>query len=151
MMDWLTTWSLWHWLILGFMLLIGEVLTPGVFLMWWGFSALVTALLQWLFPALPLSVFAIFYAILACILSVIWWKYQNGKDRQAQSHSSLNQRDHALIGKFGTVQEISSNGIGRGIFGDTTWRIQGEQLAVGDLIYVERVEGITLIVKKSNK
>ena len=135
MMDWLTTWSLWHWLILGFALLIGEVLTPGVFLMWWGFSALITALLQWLFPALPLSVFAIFYAVLACILSVIWWKYQNGKDRQAQSHSSLNQRDHALIGKFG----------------DTTWRIQGEQLAVGDLIYVERVEGITLIVKKSNK
>ena len=60
MMDWLTTWSLWHWLILGFALLIGEVLTPGVFLMWWGFSALITALLQWLFPALPLSVFAIF-------------------------------------------------------------------------------------------
>ena len=82
---------------------------------------------------------------------MIWWKYQNGKDRQAQSHSSLNQRDHALIGKFGTVQEISPNGIGRGIFGDTTWRIQGEQLTVGDLIYVERVEGITLIVKKSNK
>lgn len=49
------------------------------------------------------------------------------------------------------MQEISPNGIGRGIFGDTTWRIQGEQLTVGDLIYVERVEGITLIVKKSNK
>ena len=44
--------------------------------------------------------------------------------------------------------EIGSNGIGRGAFGDTTWRIQGEHLTVNDLVVVERVDGITLLVKK---
>jgi|GEM_PF-5111676 len=34
MADWLINWTLWHWLILGFILLIGEVLTPGIFLQW---------------------------------------------------------------------------------------------------------------------
>lgn len=29
MADWLINWTLWYWLILGFILLIGEVLTPG--------------------------------------------------------------------------------------------------------------------------
>ena len=31
MADWLTTWSVWHWLVLGFVLLIAETLVPGVF------------------------------------------------------------------------------------------------------------------------
>lgn len=148
MAEWLTTWTLWHWLILGFILLIAEIVVPGVFLLWWGLAALLTALVQFLFPAVSLAELAIFNAVLACILSVVWWKYQYTKDNQDQVHTSLNQRDHAMIGKRGSVLEIAPNGIGRGAFGDTTWRIQGEYLAVNDLINVERVEGITLIVKK---
>ena len=41
MADWLTTWSVWHWLVLGFVLLIAEILVPGVFLLWWGLAAIV--------------------------------------------------------------------------------------------------------------
>ena len=40
MADWLTTWSVWHWLVLGFVLLIAETLVPGVFLLWWGLAAI---------------------------------------------------------------------------------------------------------------
>ncbi|MCX2962162.1 MULTISPECIES: NfeD family protein [Rodentibacter] len=148
MAEWLTTWTLWHWVVLGFVLLIAEVVIPGVFLLWWGLAALVTALVQFLFPTFSLVGLAIFYGVLACILSVAWWKYQHNKDRQDQAKSSLNQRDHSMLGKQGTVQEIAVNGIGRGAFGDTTWRIQGEHLVVNDLVKVVRVEGITLIVEK---
>ena len=138
MADWLTTWSVWHWLVLGFVLLIAEILVPGVFLLWWGLAAIVAAGVMALVPSLSLTALAVFYAILAIILSLLWWKYQHGKDNQ----------DHTLLGKKGTVLEIGSNGIGRGAFGDTTWRIQGEHLNVNDLVVVERVEGITLLVKK---
>ncbi|OOF58518.1 NfeD family protein [Rodentibacter myodis] len=151
MAEWLTTWTLWHWLVLGFVLLIAEVIIPGVFLLWWGLAALITALLQFLFPNLSLAELAIFYALLACILSVLWWKYQHTKDNRDQSHSTLNQRDHAMLNKQGIVVEIAANGIGRGAFGDTTWRIQGEHLAANDLIKVVRVDGITLIVEKVTK
>ena len=82
---------------------------------------------------------------------MLWWKYQHSKDNQDQSRTTLNQRDHTLLGKKGTVLEIGSNGIGRGAFGDTTWRIQGEHLNVNDLVVVERVDGITLLVKKGRK
>ena len=140
MADWLTTWSVWHWLVLGFVLLIAETLVPGVFLLWWGLSAIVTAGVMALMPSLSLTALAVFYAILAIILSLLWWKYQHS--------TTLNQRDHTLLGKKGTVLEIGSNGIGRGAFGDTTWRIQGEHLTVNDLVVVERVDGITLLVKK---
>ena len=147
-MEWLTDWGVWHWLILGFFLLIAEILVPGVFLLWWGLSAIVIAVITKLIPTLPLSFLAVIYAVIASILSIIWWRYQHGKDQIDQAQSALNQRDHAMIGAQGKVLEIGENGIGRGAFGDTTWRIQGRDLAVNDIVEVTAVDSITLKVSK---
>ena len=147
-MEWFVNWSIWHWLILGFVLLIAEIAMPGVFLLWWGLAAIVVAGIMKLFPALPLSALVVIYAIIAIILSVIWWGYQHSKDQADQSQSVLNQRDHAMIGARGKVLEMAENGIGRGAFGDTTWRIKGHGLSVNDLIEVTGVNSITLNVIK---
>ena len=147
-MEWFVNWSIWHWLILGFVLLIAEIAMPGVFLLWWGLAAIVVAGIMKLFPDLPLSSLAVIYAIIAMILSVIWWRYQHGKDQADQSNRALNQRNHAMIGSRGKVLEIAENGIGRGAFGDTTWRIKGHGLSVNDIIEVTGVDGITLNVIK---
>ena len=71
-----------------------------------------------------------------------------GKDQADQSNRALNQRNHAMIGSRGKVLEIAENGIGRGAFGDTTWRIKGHGLSVNDIIEVTGVDGITLNVIK---
>lgn len=149
-MEWFSTWTVWHWLILGFALLIAELFVSGVLLLWWGLAGLVMALVVTFFPHLSLTALFISYAILALVLTLLWWKYQHSKDSKDQSHTSLNQRDHAMLGSKGKVQDISDNGIGRGYFGDTTWRIQGENLQVNDVIEVVAVKGITLQVKKLN-
>ena len=143
-MEWFVNWGVWHWLVLGFILLIAEIAMPGVFLLWWGLAAIVVAGIMKLFPDLPLSSLAVIYAIIAMILSVIWWRYQHGKDQADQSNRALNQRNHAMIGSRGKVLEIAENGIGRGAFGDTTWRIKGHGLSVNDIIEVTGVDGITL-------
>lgn len=150
-MEWLTTWTLWHWLILGFALLISEIIIPGVFLLWWGLSAIVISAVMALFPNLSLTILTIIYAILAFLLSMLWWKYQSSKDKKDQTNSSLNQRDHAMLGTKGIVKEIAENNIGRGHFGDTTWRIQGDNLQIDDVVEVYDVEGITLFVRKVEK
>ena len=80
-MEWLADWGVWHWLILGFILLIAEVVIPGVFLLWWGLAAIVVAGIMKFIPALPLSALAVIYAVIAIILSIIWWRYQHGKDQ----------------------------------------------------------------------
>ena len=147
-MEWFVNWGVWHWLVLGFILLIAEIAMPGVFLLWWGLAANVVAGVMKLFPDLPLSSLAVIYAIIAMILSVIWWRYQHGKDQADQSNRALNQRNHAMIGSRGKVLEIAENGIGRGAFGDTTWRIKGHGLSVNDIIEVTGVDGITLNVIK---
>ncbi|MDU8924458.1 NfeD family protein [Pasteurellaceae bacterium LIM206] len=146
-MEWLFTWTLWHWLILGLLLLIAETVLPGVFLLWWGLAAIVIAGVQALLPAVSLTSLGISYAVLAVIFSLAWWKYQHRRDQRDESHSVLNQRSHAMLGQQGTVREIHGN-IGRGHFGDTTWRIQGDRLKPGDPIKVVGVQGITLYVEK---
>lgn len=145
-MAWLFSWT--GWLVLGFVLLAVELLIPGVFIMWWGFSAVILALLVAFLPGLGMTAQIAFFAVLALIFSLVWWKYQHKKDKQDDNATSLNSRDHAMIGIHGVVVEILENGIARGKFGDTTWRVIGSELKLGNKIQVQNVEGITLHVTK---
>lgn len=146
-MAWLSDWGMWQWLILGFLLLIGELLLPGIFLLWFGLSGLVMALLTALFP-LSMTLSWVLFACIAIVCSVAWWRVQHQKDQANDSHNELNQRGIAMIGQTGRVLAFTESGIGRGQFGDTTWRIQGHQLHIGDSIKVITVQGITLCVEK---
>lgn len=145
-MEWLSTWLM--WLLLGFILLTLEVFIPGVFVMWWGLAAVVVAGIVALFPQMPVGGQIAIFAILTIVVSLLWWKYQHRKDRQDDRQSELNQRDHAMIGKEGVIMEILDNGVLRGKFGDTTWRVVGAGLNVGDRVKVVAVDGITLFVAK---
>ncbi|MDE4025415.1 NfeD family protein [Glaesserella parasuis] len=144
-MEWLSGWT--AWLIFGFILLILETLIAGIFIMWWGFAAIIVAILLILFPNIELVWQPTIFAILAILFSLAWWKYQHSKDQQEDQQADLNARDHAMIGLQGTVVEVLDSGVARGKFGDTTWRVIGNALQVGDNIQVEKVDGITLFVR----
>ena len=145
-MEWLSDWG--AWLIVGFILLILETLAAGVFIMWWGISALIVAGIVALVPYLPLSWQAAIFAIIAIVFSLIWWKYQRNKDAEEDKISSLNSREHAMLGAKGVIVDILENGTVRSKFGDTTWRVNGTRLKVGDRVEVIKVDGITLTVKQ---
>ncbi|MDE3974677.1 NfeD family protein, partial [Glaesserella parasuis] len=58
-MEWLSGWT--AWLIFGFILLILETLIAGIFIMWWGFAAIIVAILLILFPNIELAGKPIFF------------------------------------------------------------------------------------------
>ncbi|MDE3944847.1 NfeD family protein [Glaesserella parasuis] len=144
-MEWLSGWT--AWLIFGFILLILETLIAGIFIMWWGFAAIIVAILLILFPNIELGRQAPIFVVLAILLRLAWWQYEHSKDQQEDQQADLNARDHAMIGLQGTVVEVLDSGVARGKFGDTTWRVIGNTLKVGDNIQVEKVDGITLFVR----
>lgn len=148
-MTWLSDWSL--WLILGFGLLIAELVVPGIFIMWWGFAAIIVAGIVAIGPELGVGLQTIVFALLAMIFSLIWWKFQHKKDQQEDQGNTLNARDHAMMGQKGVIVELLEGGIARGKFGDTTWRVEGAELAIHQKVEVIRVEGITLYVKVLEK
>ena len=144
-MNWINNWDL--WLIAGFVLLILETLLPGIFLMWWGIAGIILGGIVVLFT-IPLTWQFIFFAVLAVTASVLDWRYQRGKDRKQDQHSHLNQRDKAMLGQQGRVVDILQNGAIRAQFGDTTWKVEGQNLNIGDVVQVREVQGIVLLVDK---
>ena len=147
MMAWLAEWGMIHWLVLGFILLILEIIVPGIFFLWWGIAALIIAAVSYFF-LLSIVVSGVLFAVLATVASVCWWRYQSWKNRQDLSVNLLNQRGLAMQGQQGRVTEVLSGNTARASFGDTTWRVEGQELQVGDLVEVIAVRGITLLVRK---
>ncbi len=49
MMAWFADWGVVHWLVLAFLLLILEIIVPGIFFLWWGIAGLIIAAIPILF------------------------------------------------------------------------------------------------------
>jgi len=137
----------WIWLLLGLLLLLGELLTPGGFyIFFFGIGALVVGVLAGLNLAGP----PWFQFVLFSVLSVLTLGLFRGKLLQLTRARSTEVVD-SLIGETAVVlDEISANGIGKAEARGTSWtaRNLGDQaLARGARCKVEKVEGLTIFVR----
>lgn len=138
----------WWWLIIATGLAFGEIILPGIFLLWLAIAAAITAFLSWLIPGLNAAV-AIQLVIFA-IFSVIAIYVGRGVIRRNPSQSSdpqLNNRTARLIGEIATVIESNGHGQGRIIIGDGSWPAEGQNLTVGSVVKIVSVNGTILQVE----
>ena len=136
----------WHWWVLGFLLLVMEILTPGTFFMWIGFSAFITGIAAWLVPGLSWSAEIVLFAVLAIAAVILWLKFRPLTRKDAEDNG-LNQRGRHAIGREMTLVSDIDNGIGQGRLDDTVWRVSGPRLPSGSLVRVVGVDGATLKVE----
>lgn len=148
MLGWLGALGGWSWVVLGLMLMAGEMLAPGAFLVWLGLAALLTGIvvgflsLSWQAAALVFAGFAI-----ACVIAGRLLTRRRGEEPDAAT--SLNRGGRQLIGRVFTLDRTMTGGEGRLRIGDSSWRITGPELLAGSEVRVIRVEGGTLIVEKA--
>ena len=137
----------WIWLLLGLLLLLGELLTPGGFyIFFFGIGALIVGILAGLSFAGP----AWFQFILFSVVSVLTlWLFRE-KLLQLTRARTTDVVD-SLIGESAVaLEEISANGVGKAEARGTSWtaRNLGDQtLARGARCRVERVEGLMIFVR----
>lgn len=142
----------WHWIGLGILLFILEMMLPSFISLWFGAGAMVIGAILWIFPDLPFS-FQIFgWAILSCLFTALWFKYLKplSKDKTLAGMSK-----EAIIGQTGQVLSTPhehSRGMLRfpvPIVGAEEWQfISQDTVAVGDRVRVIDVSGNSLIVVK---
>ncbi|MGN6099237.1 MAG: NfeD family protein [Bosea sp. (in: a-proteobacteria)] len=148
MPDWLMVHNGWLWAILGLVLIGGEVLAPGVFLIWLGLAALLTGAavgafgLGWQAACIVFALFAV-----ACVAAGRLLTRRRNEEPDAAT--GLNDRGRQLIGKVFRLEATMSGGEGRIRVGDSSWRVTGPELLAGTEIRVVRVEGSTLVVEKA--
>lgn len=135
----------WLWTIGGILLLMLEMLAPGVFLIFIGVAAIATGIFTLLFDlALPgqLSLFVI-YSLLAVMAGRRF--YANKEDNS--SDPLLNDRGARLVGKIVTVVEAVDDHSGRVRVGDGDWSARGGPAQPGERVRIAGIDGNCLRVE----
>lgn len=145
-MSWLSQIDYWHWLVLGIVLVVLEVFSPGVYFMWLGVAAIVVgAVLYWL-PDMSwqaqLVLFAVFSVVSIALVRILLQRHPIESDEPA-----LNRRGEQYIGRVLTLSEPIVNGVGRVKVDDTLWRVEGPDCPAGTRVRVVGVDGVVFQVE----
>ena len=135
----------WHWWVLGFGLLIAEVLLPGTFCLWMGLAALVTGLAAWLVPGLHWQTEVVMFAVLSFAAVGLWFRFKPLS--KGSPDTGLNQRGRHYVGQVFELLEPIHNGFGKVRVDDSVWRVAGPELPVGSKVRVTAIDGATLRVE----
>ena len=128
------------WFSLGMLLLIAEVVIPGIFLMWFGLAALLTGVIDWLIPGLSWQIQALAFAVLSVGLVFGVRPYIGLELNKETDRPDLNRRLYSLIGEVTTLTRPIQNGHGEVKIGDTLWRVTGPDLPKGTRVKVVGVD-----------
>jgi membrane protein implicated in regulation of membrane protease activity len=144
----------WHWMILGIVLVLSEIMLTSFFVLWFGAAAIVVGIFLFLFPEISLTYQILFWTILSTALAWGWFKYLKPL---SIDKTKAGLASEAMIGEIGQVLS-PPNGEKRGtlrfpapILGNDEWLFISEDvLAIGDRVKVSSISGNSLIVKKHN-
>jgi membrane protein implicated in regulation of membrane protease activity len=146
MMEWFQLLTPWHWLTAAVVLIVFEMMMGTYFLLWVGFAAAATALVQWLF-GIGWQVQIIIFFILS-LISIAAWHFYAKNNPVEDALPNLNRRGHQYIGRTFNLSHAIVNGVGKINVNDSTWKVEGEDLPEGAKVKVVGINGATLKVEK---
>jgi membrane protein implicated in regulation of membrane protease activity len=136
-----------QWALLGFLLLIVEMIMPATFFMWFGLAALAVALVNLAFD-LPFLADVILFAVTAFALVAIYRRGKRERHVEDSDRPLLNRRTEQMIGQIHTLIEPIENGRGRLQIGDAYWRVTGPDLPAGQRVKIIGVRDLVLEVRE---
>lgn len=146
---WVVQVVFWHWWAFGALLLIVELLVPGMFFLWMAEAAVVTGVLLWIYPGLSMEGQLIGFSLLSVISVVLARKFYKHNPIQSDQ-PLLNQRTAQYIGRVFTLEHPIVNSQGKIRVDDSTWKIHGDDCPAGSRVKVISSEGVILKVERLN-
>jgi inner membrane protein len=136
----------WNWFIVGLLLLILELIAPGVYMLWLGIAALAVGMIslavdwswQWQGAA---------FALIAAALFPLWWRFGHRVPPKTDQ-PFLNRRAQGFVGRVFTLDKPIIDGLGTIGIDDTVWRVTGPDCPAGSRVTVTRADGATLYVER---
>ena len=140
-------WEPAHWFAAGGVLLVLEIILPGVMMVWFGAAAVLTGLVL-LAVAMPseaqLALFGALSLLSALVFRRVWRRHKPQSDALGDR---LNNRGKELAGRRAVVSEEIVNGRGAVRIGDARWAALSERdCKVGESVVIEDVESASLRV-----
>ncbi len=137
----------WDWFIAGAVLLILEILAPGVFMLWLGIAALLVGLISLFVEWSWQGEFIAFAAF--SVAAIPLWRRLARTGEASTDQPFLNRRAEALVGRVFTLERPIIDGAGTVGVDDSVWRIVGPDIPAGSRIKVTRIEGTALHVERT--
>jgi membrane protein implicated in regulation of membrane protease activity len=143
------------WTVLGVVLIIAEIFTPGFVLLWFGIGALVAAFAGIVGVDSLLLQFLIFAVISVALTAASRTIFVNYFSREKHG-TDLKSGVDGLPGKIGTVVSSSRGALNEGavkVFGSTwtAYPAEGEEpLEAGARVVVESVRGASIYVRRAS-
>lgn len=138
----------WLWWIIAGILLVGELIAPGIFLLWLAAAAALTAIIDLTFGFSWQGEVATF-AVLSMLLVLASWKWVMASHRPKSDQPNLNQRHAAYVGKVVPLAQAIVNGSGKVRIDDALWDVDGPDLPQGSLVRISGVTGLRLTAEKA--
>ena len=145
MLEWIVSLGSWNWFILAALLLLIEILAPGMFMLWLGLSAILVGIISsavvWSWQA-QLIAFAVF-----AIAAVPAWRHFARKVEKPAESPFLNRRAEGYVGREFTLDKPIVGGVCTIRIDDTVWRVTGPDVPAGSRVRIARAEGAALMVE----
>lgn len=138
--------SAWLWAAITLLLLAGEVLAPGAFMLWLAFAAAAMFVITWLFPDLPFLAQAVLFTVLGFASILVYRKWYRNRE-PVSDQPALNRRTQQLIGRIVRLERAIERGTGRVQIADAYWTVAGPDLPAGASVRIVDADGLTLIVE----
>ncbi len=139
----------WWWLSAGMVLMVLEIVTPGVFFLWIGIGAFITGGVAAAFPTASPALLGAIFAALSVISVFVGRKIMSKK--QTPVDNELNNRGAQYIGQIYQVYEPIVDGRGKISVGDTLWLAAAKtNIEANTAVKVIGIRGTTLEVEPVN-
>ncbi len=133
----------WLWIAAGVLLCAGEMLAPGVFLLFIGLAAIATGLVL---IAVPLSfIWALLLFGVFAIAAVFFGQKIYGSRNTISDQPFLNRRADGLVGKTFALADAIKGGEGTIRVNDTRWKVRGPDMPAGTKVRVTGIEDATIL------
>lgn len=130
----------WQWLIAGLIIILLELILPGVYLLWLGVASLCVALTC---SFLDISLMTQFLVFAGSSFILVTIAYIYFKKRPISSENAyLNERMSSYIGREVELLTAIKNGTGRICVDDTFWVVEGAELPQGTLCTITGIRGM---------
>lgn len=135
----------WIWWVVAGVLLILELMAPGIFFIWLAIAAALTGLADMIFD-LTWQAELLVFAGLSLVSVFAGRSIYRGRNAEPEDNPFLNRRQHSYIGRSFKLDHPITNGRGKLTIEDTIWEVEGPDLAPGSLVKVTSVSGMRLVV-----
>jgi len=138
-----------QWFSIGLLLVLSELVIPGVYLVWFGFSAFAVGGLTLLWPMELMEQLIYFACISAIFAGLGFFIYRKLVNRHpvAEQYKNLNNPAAAYIGKTYQLLADVSGGRSKVAIGDSLWLVEcPDGLSKGNKVKITGIkDGVILI------